>query len=337
MARSIGEIFEEFFGGEMRTAQEMAVLFGGPRPAAKRRGRGKSQKNLHLIEVARAILEEIKPATVRAVCYQLFNRGLIPDMSVNSTKRVSIQLTDAREQGLIPWAWIVDETRGAEGTPGWDDPEEFADAATAQYRRDRWTDQGVRVEVWSEKGTVRGTVLPVLKRYGIQFRVMHGFGSATEVHQVAQLAAGMDVPLIALYVGDWDPSGLYMSEVDLPTRLAEYGAKMDHDICLRRIALVQDDTTDLGVEPSFSVHEKAKDARYRWFLERHGDRCWELDAMSPVDLRSRVEAWVKAQIRSEEAWALAERAEEVERESLVEMLSKWTTILKGEAENDTNA
>ena len=188
-----------------------------------RRGRGKSQKNLDLIAAAKAILREIQPASVRAVCYQLFNRGLLPDMSINSTKNVSVQLTWAREQeqGVIPWAWIVDETRGAEGHVGWDDPEAFAEAATAQYRRDRWLDQDVRVEGWSEKATVRGTIMPVLKRYGVQFRVMHGFGSATEVHRVAQQAAGMEVPLIALYVGDYDPSGLYMSEVDLPARLAE--------------------------------------------------------------------------------------------------------------------
>ena len=28
--------------------------------------------------------------------------------------------------------------------------------------------------------------------------------------------------LIVLYVGDFDPSGMFMSEEDLPTRLAEY-------------------------------------------------------------------------------------------------------------------
>jgi hypothetical protein len=27
---------------------------------------------------------------------------------------------------------------------------------------------------------------------------------------------------VALYVGDWDPSGLHMSEVDLPERLQRY-------------------------------------------------------------------------------------------------------------------
>ena len=47
------------------------------------------------------------------------------------------------------------------------------------YRRDRWSDQPHWIEVWSEKGTVRGTLAPVLLDYGVTFRVMHGYGSTT--------------------------------------------------------------------------------------------------------------------------------------------------------------
>jgi hypothetical protein len=74
-------------------------------------GRGKSPATLRLIAAARAILLEIQPASVRAVCYQLFIRELIPSMARKETNRISAQLTWAREQGWIPWEWIVDETR----------------------------------------------------------------------------------------------------------------------------------------------------------------------------------------------------------------------------------
>ena len=66
-------------------------------------GRGKHEKSWQLIEAAHAILAEIQPATVRAVCYRLFVGGVIPDMSKPSTQRVSTQLTWAREYGHIPW------------------------------------------------------------------------------------------------------------------------------------------------------------------------------------------------------------------------------------------
>ena len=74
-------------------------------------GRGKAQHNLDLIAAARDILSELQPTTVRGVCYQLFILRLIPSMAKNETNRVSKQLTDAREEGEIPWEWIVDDTR----------------------------------------------------------------------------------------------------------------------------------------------------------------------------------------------------------------------------------
>ena len=42
--------------------------------------------------------------------------------------------------------------------------------------------------------------------------------------------------LIALYVGDFDPSGMFMSEEDLPKHLAEYGGS---HITVQRIALLR--------------------------------------------------------------------------------------------------
>ena len=57
--------------------------------------RGKTQRSLDLIDAAYAILEEIQPATVRAVCYQLFIRQLIPSMAKTCTNRVSAQLVYA--------------------------------------------------------------------------------------------------------------------------------------------------------------------------------------------------------------------------------------------------
>ena len=124
--------------------------------------RGKAIKTLSIIHAAVGILGEIQPASVRAVCYKLFVAGVIPDMSKGSTNKVSRALVYAREQELIPWAWIVDETRDVERMPSWADPVQFSEAVKAQYRRDRWTAQADRVEVWSEKAPVGGTLPPVL-------------------------------------------------------------------------------------------------------------------------------------------------------------------------------
>jgi len=279
--------------------------------------RGKAQKSLQLIAMSRAILHEIQPATVRAVCYQLFVRGLLADMSKASTNRVGAQLVYAREEGLIPWSWIVDETREAERVPSWEDPPAYSRAVKRSYRRDRWALQRVRVEVWSEKGTVRGTLAPVLEEYGISFRVMHGYASATTVHEIAAEDAGDARAFIALYVGDWDPSGLHMSEVDLPRRLKEYGAAL----YLQRVALTEQDVLDPSL-PSFLADTKRQDPRWRWFTAQHGQRCWELDAMSPVVLRERVVQAIEAEI-DWMAWDRCGKAEAAERETLEEVLGAW--------------
>ena len=179
---------------------------------------GLGQKSLAFIEAMVPIIEAAQPITGRGVGYKLFVRKLIPSMKTGEMQKVYRLLKEARERGLIPWDWIVDESRELEKTASWDDPDEFTRSMINTYRREYWNQQPVRVEVWSEKGTVRGVLRPVLDEYGIGFRVVHGFASATIVHDVAEDDDGRN--LIVLYVGDWDPSGLCMSEVDLPERLA---------------------------------------------------------------------------------------------------------------------
>ena len=50
-----------------------------------------------------------------------------------------------------------DETRAPEHVNAFENPQQYVEVVKRAYRRDRWTDQPYRVEVWSEKGTVRGT------------------------------------------------------------------------------------------------------------------------------------------------------------------------------------
>jgi len=240
-----------------------------------------AQGSLDLIEAMRVIAEAAQPITGRGIGYKLFTQGLIPSMERNDMQRVYRLLLKAREQGIIPWDWIVDETREFERVATWDDPEQYARAVARSYRRDFWNQQPVRVEVWSEKGTVRGVLAPVLDEYAVGFRVMHGFSGATTINDVAQDDDGR--PLIVLYVGDFDPSGMFMSEVDLPERLERYGG--DH-VTLKRIALIVEQLEGL---PSFPAADKRKDPRYKWFVANHGRHCWELDAMDPNDLRDCVE------------------------------------------------
>ena len=280
-------------------------------PGSKK-GRGRAAKSIKLIEAMAEIAEECAPITVRGVAYKLFTRGLIPSMEKKHTANVSRLLKEAREEGTVPWEHIVDETRELEKQASWRDPEQYVRAVRRSYRRDFWADQPVRVEVWSEKGTVRGVLAPILDEYGVGFRVMHGFSSATTVHDVAEDCDGRD--LIAFYVGDFDPSGMCMSEHDLPTRLEKYDGT---HVVVRRIALVRSDCTDL---PSFPA--KKDDPRFKWYTERYGKTAFEIDAMDPNELRDVVEEAIKDEIEPE-AWKRAKACQEAEQQSLQTVLDAW--------------
>jgi hypothetical protein len=272
-----------------------------------KKGRGRSQKSTDLIEAMYTAAEAAQPITGRGIGYKLFAKGLIPSMATSEMAKVYRLLRIAREEEVIPWEWIVDETRSLEKRGAWRNLGEYVDVVSRAYRRDFWDQQPTRVEVWSEKGTVRGVLQPVLDEYGVGFRVMHGFGSATSAYDIAQDNDGRD--LIALYVGDYDPSGMYMSEEDLPTRLVKYDG---YHVTVTRVALTLGQTNGLL---SFPASDKEKDPRYKWFAANYGKKCWELDAMDPNDLRATVEGAIEDEIEPE-AWKRCAKVYKAEKESM---------------------
>ena len=161
---------------------------------------------------------------------------------------------------------------------------------------------------------MRGVLAPVLDHFAVGFLPVHGFSSATAAHDVAEDDDGR--PLIILYVGDFDPSGMFMSEQDLPTRFDKYDG--DH-IKLKRIALTREQVRGL---PSFPATDKRKDPRYKWFVQNFGKHCWELDAMDPNDLRACVKREIKKLIEPV-AWKRCEVVNKAEQESLQTILAKW--------------
>lgn len=275
----------------------------------------RSKKTVRLMAAASRILQEIQPASIRALCYRLFIEGLIPNMGRPACQSVSVFMRIARENAEIPWEWIVDESREAEPVQLWNDPDQIIKAAVRGYRRDYWQDQPQRVEVWSEKGTVRGTLRSVLDEYGVTFRVMHGYASATVINDIAVMSTESDKPLTALYVGDWDPSGKHMSDVDLPQRLRQYGGKVQ----IVRAALLKKDLTTL---PSFDPQTKRGDPRHRWFTQSVATACYELDAMPPPALRQRVTELIRTRLNLF-AWDHARMIERVQVESLQAFHTSW--------------
>lgn len=94
-----------------------------------------------------------------------------------------------------------------------------------------------------------------------------------------------------------------------------------------RIALLKDDLPGL---PHFDAATKAGDARHRWYVNRYGSRCWELDAMPPPLLRERVRSEIWQYIDAD-AWNRAIEVEAVEVESMRTFHAEWNSRLSGSA------
>jgi hypothetical protein len=149
---------------------------------------------------------------------------------------------------------------------------------------------------------------------------MHGYGSATALHGIAQETIGTK-PLTVLYIGDHDPSGMHMSEIDMPERLYRYGGAAE----IRRMAL---DAGDVSIDsnlPWFPVADKIGDSRHDWFVRLYGHRCWEVDALSPVVLRQRLDDEISS-LLDIDAWNHAVEIERAEIESMQSLLGTWKSI-----------
>jgi hypothetical protein len=277
------------------------------------------------IQACYDILQAIHPASVRAVAYQLFIQKLIESMEKKCTNRVSEHLVTARKEGIIPWEWIVDETREPDYPGTWASAEYYLRIKMLVYRRDRWVMQPHRVEIWSEKNTVRGTLAPVIEQFGLIYRPHAWLTSWSCSHAAAEDWRLDPKPTTVLYVGDWDPSGLYMSEVDLPeNRMGFEGLQVD----IRRLAILGDEARRTNL-PSFSAHEKRTDTRYPWWqAQGYGTTCWELDAMNPNDLRALVQAAIEEYI-DWPAWWRAEAVEAAEQHSMRTFLATWNDVRAG--------
>jgi hypothetical protein len=290
--------------------------WGEPIPELRRRRgqRGFGKESLVLLEKAVEILEQTAPHTVRGVAYQLFiNYGLIPSMEKKHVDRVGRVLGIAREEGMVPWEYIEDESRKIEYVPSWEDAEEFARVVGRSYRRDMWAHTGYHVQVWSEKHTVGGILRPVLDEFGVPFLAVHGFNSKTLMKKAAAISTVDSRQMVILYVGDYDPSGMYMSEEDLPSRFARYQG----NIYLERIALIKEDLADL---PSYDVSQIREGKQkgnpcFPWYRQHYGTRGWELDAMNPNELRERLRQKIRAYIDPQE-WDRQRLIEAAEQETI---------------------
>jgi hypothetical protein len=275
--------------------------------------RGKWTATTELVERAEQILSAEQPMTIRQLFYRLVSVQALEN-SVPEYKKLSRVMTDARESGQVPFEWIVDRSRPTYAPTVFDNLKDGLTALRNCYRKDYWQDQPAHVEIWTEKDAIIGSIEPVTDELGVTVRVSRGFTSTTRVHEIASAFTRIFKPIFVFYLGDHDPSGRAI-ELDLYDRISSYGP----DFQMARLAIREKDIDDFNLPP---LRIKTSDTRAAAFRREFGNRCVELDALPPEELRSRVRQAIEKNIE-EEAWGRALAIEKAEQESITSIVGRW--------------
>lgn len=273
-------------------------------------------------ELRRAIVDlasEHHPCTVRQLYYLGIGRWWSKDTGgKRRSYREVVRLTgELREAGELPWGWIADNTRWVRRDQMHDSIEDALQTWAGAYRRDLWTTQPLRVEVWCESDSIAGVLHTVTRPEGLGLFVCRGQASKTFVHEAVQTYEEIGKPVVILYVGDWDPTGLAIP-LSLADRIDRYGNN-GPDVELIRVAVTSDDVAS-GRLVTHDVN--GRDTNYRRFAEHarlvglDPQIAVEVEALPPEQLRRRLRFAIDGLVQDVHAWNVAITAEESERELL---------------------
>ncbi len=247
-------------------------------------------KNLERVETINGIISEYAAdgykLTLRQLYYQLVSRDIVPNKDSEYSKLSSI-LVKARMSGLVDWDAIEDRIR-VPRLPYWVEGIEGAISDTIdQYRLDRMLDQGVYIELWVEKDALSGVLSRVTDYYHIRLMVNRGYSSCTAIYNASKRFLPYEEQgkkTFILYLGDHDPSGLDMVR-DIEERLSEF--KVSPTVIPVGLTMGQIKEHNPPPNPA-----KITDPRAKWYIEKHGNVSWEVDALNPKTLHSLVRAQI---------------------------------------------
>jgi hypothetical protein len=256
------------------------------------------------------IVSAIRPATVRQVFYQATVHNIVPKIE-RAYKMVQTDLVQMRRSGVLPYAWLADNTRWQRKPNTFNSVQEALDETA---RKALWTDAGAYIEVWLEKDALAGVVLPVTALYDVPLMVARGYASLSFLHSAADYINTLDVPVYIYHLGDFDPSGVNAGEaIERTLREMAPAAEIDFE----RIAVNPDQIAAWGLP---TRPTKKSDSRSKGF----GDISVELDAIEPNRLRELVELVIQRHLPPDQLATLkaAETSERTLIAGLVGMLKK---------------
>lgn len=250
--------------------------------------------NITKLNLINSIIEEYTKEgyrlTLRQLYYQLVTREIVLNTG-KEYKKLSPLLTKGRMAGIVDWGAIEDRIR-VPYLPYWvhDMTDALKDAATG-YRLDRQKGQKNYLELWVEKDALSGVLKPITSYYHINLMVNRGFSSTTAMHDAYERIdeqESLGKTSTILYLGDHDPSGLFMIQ-DIKSRLNEFGVNPE----IKAIGLTIEQVKKYN-PPSNTAKER--DPRAKDYIKKFGRVSWEVDALNPKTLNMLVKKNIEARI-----------------------------------------
>ena len=171
------------------------------------------------------VLEEDHPQSVRHTFYRLVDvtKTVHVDKTENGYAVIMRRISKMREEGRLPWNYIVDLSRAAYRYAGFDgDDDDFIASAQSLYRRNYWQGTVIHIECWCESRSIASVLQQECGWAGIDLYPAGGFSSSTFIHRAAvQIAKSKKQVCFIEYVGDFDPSGALIFE-DLEAKMRRY-------------------------------------------------------------------------------------------------------------------
>jgi len=145
------------------------------------------------------------PTSARFLFYELVQRGQLSKHSTGARRPdqdLHDALTDIREDGRVPWHWIVDETRSLEDYTGYNNVQNGVLAQLDHVNIDPW--HGRAPMILTESRSLAGVLRPIAQEYCCRIASTNGqCGGFLRTDIAPRLRPDDQV----LYFGDLDLSG----------------------------------------------------------------------------------------------------------------------------------
>ncbi len=157
--------------------------------------------------------------------------------------------------------------------------EAFPDLPAIEFTNDDFGPPAL-VEIWAEKTTMNGILIPLARRYGVNLVTGAGEMSETSTRLFLDRVREGGVPGHILYVSDFDPAGRSMPvAVARKIEFALHQSGEDLDVTLDPLVLTEQQCRDYRL-PRTPIKESER--RGAKFEERFGRGATELDALEAL-------------------------------------------------------